>query len=663
MSFEDRKWITDWHGIMGINHICPHLSLYSMKGERKRDYPPTLSPQQPWWKYNKTMEDYIGRICYINTLGQQQADILVMSPLESTYIEMDVINPRPDRSRDGRYNRFLRDLMGQHVDFDIGDEQILKDIAVVRENRLVVGEMKYKAIILPYMLTIRSSTIELIKEMKKMGMNIYMVGDIPTFIDGERDQNRIEKILQSAIALDPKDVLGDLEEDLDKSLTISGRNLNVLWKNRRIVDIETIYQLSNTSRLETLSCSMLVQGDPVTLWDPASGVSITLDSKSQLTFAPTQTWIISMYENSSVEIISEREENTRKAQEIILPNSWKGKRIDENSLTLDFASYSKGQNGDYSNPEPIIGIHSRLTKNQYNGLLTLKFGFKVKDIPQNCSLVLEQPEMYQGVQVNGKKIEFVGNKSYRDHTFKMQTINGTLKEGENTITLVLDYVAPVLDSFDPYERYGTEIESIYLVGDFGISFDKSVPTDDFVTEKNGRRKFKQQDIYRVNDFWITTEQNEFEGRLTTEGYPFYNGDFELTQNVTIDKIEEGKKYFLVFDEIETTVLSAFVNGKAIDPIAWNPWKIDITNAIITGENRISLKLTNSLRNLLGPHHHVGGELIGVGPGSFTGITFWTSRLEGENDWYDRRITGNAALWVDDYFLIPFGVEDVKILVE
>ena len=43
MNFEDRAWIASWHTLNGINHLCPHLALYSMKGTRKRDYPPTLS--------------------------------------------------------------------------------------------------------------------------------------------------------------------------------------------------------------------------------------------------------------------------------------------------------------------------------------------------------------------------------------------------------------------------------------------------------------------------------------------------------------------------------------------------------------------------------------------------------------------------------------------
>ncbi|MCK5326955.1 MAG: glycoside hydrolase, partial [Candidatus Latescibacteria bacterium] len=39
-SFEGQKWIADWHFVNAINTVNPHLSLYTMRGARKRDYPP-----------------------------------------------------------------------------------------------------------------------------------------------------------------------------------------------------------------------------------------------------------------------------------------------------------------------------------------------------------------------------------------------------------------------------------------------------------------------------------------------------------------------------------------------------------------------------------------------------------------------------------------------
>jgi hypothetical protein len=81
-----------------------------------------------------------------------------------------------------------------------------------------------------------------------------------------------------------------------------------------------------------------------------------------------------------------------------------------------------------------------------------------------------------------------------------------------------------------------------------------------------------------------------------------------------------------------------------------------------GENTIQIILINSLRNLLGPHHHVWGELTAVGPVSFTGNKGWPG-IGGDNDWYDLRLKGKPELWRDDYYLIPFGLLKPPVISE
>src|ERR1043166_6490065 len=80
MSFEDRKWIGDWHLVLGINFVCHHLCLYSMKGCLKRDFPPNLYYQQPWWPENRIVDDYLARLCYALSQGQPRIDILLLHP-------------------------------------------------------------------------------------------------------------------------------------------------------------------------------------------------------------------------------------------------------------------------------------------------------------------------------------------------------------------------------------------------------------------------------------------------------------------------------------------------------------------------------------------------------------------------------------------------------
>ena len=150
MNFEDRMWLGGWHAILGVNHFCPHLTLYSMKGARKRDYPPTFSYQQPYWPYNKKIEDFLARISYATVIGKYDPQILVISPLESEYIK---------GANDGEFtsgiNAVLDILQANHYDYDIGDEQILADTAVIIKNKLQIGAMNYRHVILPDMISIR----------------------------------------------------------------------------------------------------------------------------------------------------------------------------------------------------------------------------------------------------------------------------------------------------------------------------------------------------------------------------------------------------------------------------------------------------------------------------------------------------------------------------
>ena len=179
MNFEDRKWLLDWHTLNGINFIVPHLSLYSMKGERKRDYPPNFSPAQPYWAYNKLFEDYTGRMCYVNTLGKYATDIVIIHPLESEYLGIR-------NNCYQQYDQCLNMLQNDHRNYDLGDEQIIADIAKVKDQKFIIGQMSYKVVVLPNMLVIRRTTLNLLKQFKASGGVILVYGKYPDYVNGEQ---------------------------------------------------------------------------------------------------------------------------------------------------------------------------------------------------------------------------------------------------------------------------------------------------------------------------------------------------------------------------------------------------------------------------------------------------------------------------------------------
>jgi hypothetical protein len=664
MNFEDRRWIADWHAVLGVNHFVPHLSLYSMKGARKRDYPPTLSPQQPYWQYNKLIEDAMARVCYLTVCGRYAPEFLVIHPLESAYIEYQgrMETAAPVLARSERYYQVLETLQSAHRDYDLGDEYLLTQIAEVKGGMLEVGQMAYPAVILPAMLTLRRSTLRYLEELVTAGGKVLAVGEYPAFFDGEVDeaaQLRLRRI--APLVEDVAGLASALTEALPPAVIVSGLGSEHVWTHRRLEGDGAILQLTNISRLEAAEVQVRLASNPTpcVVWDPADGKCYTVEAQVgepfTLRLEPAQSLMVTSGSPSRQAVLAGAYQlPPRKQPCLTLNGPWQGCRLDPNALTLDFARYSIDGGATFSGCEPVIGIHARLTRQHYRGPLQLEFAVEIGDLPRSCWLVVEQPELYN-MSINGQSLEFHDAGFYRDTTFRKTEMTSLLRLGSNTILLSTNYLAPVSDSFAAVERYGTEIESIYLVGDFAVEGHASAEPPP-AGEKNQTGDFVVRPIRRFASFRLVKEKIAFDGDLALQGYPFYAGAFELACNFDLPEscAAEGAAW-LKFPDVEAVVVAAELNGVALLPATWSPWEIDLAGALRSGKNQLKLVLVNSLRNLLGPHHHFGGELAGVGPDSFTGRTTWTGPGTGEPDWYDVRLSGPTGIWRDDYHCIPFGL--------
>lgn len=668
MNFEDRKWIADWHAVLGINHVCPHLSLYSMKGCRKRDFPPTISPQQPYWPYNGAVEDYMARVCYATTVGSYAPELLVVHPLESDFLEPAAPNSWSS-DRGEKYYHVLDVLQAAHRDYDLGDEQILADVGDVVDQVLRVGKMEYRAAVLPYMATIRRTTLQLLERLAAAGGRILAVGELPTLVDAREDADALARLARIAQVVPVERLAVDLAEQVPPAVRVEGKAAEHVWIQRRVAEGGQLVLLTNTSRLEVADVTVHLPGDvsrPV-LWDPASGRSFSLRGRAgggfQLHLHEAQTLIVTtgrLSRQAKNEGTYQRLGRGKTLAEIA--GAWDGKRLDPNAITLDFARCSTDGGQTFGEPEPVLGIHERFTRDRWSGPLALAFEVQIDQVPARCALVLEQPGMYRGINVNGQPVSFTDTAFYRDHAFRRQDVTGLLRTGTNTIELRVDYVHPVPDSLNARERYGTEIESIYLVGEFGVQAERS-PEPPAPTQRNQQGALPQRPVHRFRRFRIGGEATRFEGDLSPQGYPFYAGRFELTQAFEMPEPDSGKRYFLTFPAIEAVVVVATLNGQELPPVAWSPWEVEITGALRAGRNELTLTVVNSMRNLLGPHHHRDGELTSVGPESFGGRSTWTGGGPGDAEWYDLRRTGQTKIWRDDYHHIPLGLlEPPRIVV-
>jgi len=664
MTFEDRMWITAWHTLMGINFMCPHLSLYSMKGERKRDYPPTISPHQPYWRYNRLFEDYSARLCLFATAGRTVPEVCVLNPIESDFIEL--ASGRAD-ARDRALLALMGSLLRTHRNFDLGDEQIIADVGRVEANRFVVGAMAYRAVVLPPLLTIRPSTLELLERFAAAGGPVLVAGSWPELVEGAPQPEALARLRKVATLVTSDDWTAVLNTSIPPAFTVEGDQADQVWTHLRADGKSHRIQLSNTSRLDTRSLALRVSGaTAAALWNPVDGRRLRLrpgaDGAFALTFAPAQTWIVSYgSDDDATGGNGDYAVPAPRHAVATLGGTWRGRRVDPNALLLDFARYSKDGGASWSEPEPVLGIYERFKHSvPFSGELRLKFTATVEALPATCRLVVEQPEMYRTITVNGKPVSFTNSGEYICFSFRTADVRGLLRVGSNEIEMALDFVRPLPTSAVASVRSGTEIENIYLVGDFGV---KAVMADQPLktTYRNQKGDLGQKPIHSFKQFALVREGDAFSGDLVTQGYPFYAGEFVLECAFDLAAVEAGRTHRLRFPGFEAVVIHTEVNGRACPPLVASPWETDVTAALQPGRNTVRVRLTNSLRNLLGPHHHKGGEMTSVGPATYLCNGDWPNAEKGEADWYDARLAGRAKLWRDDYFLIPFGLLQAPVL--
>ena len=667
MTFEDRMWITSWHTLMGVNFMCPHLSLYSMKGERKRDYPPTISPQQPYWRYNRLFENYSARLAYFATIGQTEPEVCVLSPIESDYIEN---GSNGAGKRDSAYEGLLNALMRTHRNFDIGDEQIISEVGSVANGRFAIGRMAYRMVVVPKMLTIRASTLTLLKRFAEQGGTVFVVEEYPSLVDGAENSADLPPLKQFAPLVKADDLTAALNAKARPFFTLNGDKREEVWTHLRRVSNGHTLQLSNTSRFENRIVALRFDDRdvPVALLNPVNGQCLRLkpeaDGAYAIAFAPAQTWVLCMGAVAKGVPFDRDYQLPGERKELVKLNGlWNGKRVDPNALTLDTARFSKDGGVTWSEPEPVLAFYDRCAqKMPYDGELKMKFEPQITDVPTLCKLVVEQPEMYTSITVNNKPVDFAGSGFYRDIVFRTQDINGLLKPGRNEIILTLNFVAGIPASLNARKRYGTEIESVYLIGDFAVRAEQAdQPLAD--TYRNQEGLLQKKPIHSFKRFTVTKETASFTGDLVPQGYPFYAGEFLLEGSFDVPALQPGKKVMLSFPSFEAVIINVTVNGMPCPPLFASPWETDVTAALKSGKNTVRVSLTNSLRNQMGPHHHKGGELTGVGPASFRCNNGWPNKEPGERDWYDARIGGHAKVWRDDYYMIPFGLLQAPVLMQ
>ncbi len=182
LSLQDQKWIGDWQYALGVNYRCQHLSLYSVRGERKRDYPPSHMPHQPWWPQYRQIEDHFARLSLALSLGEPLREVAVIHPIRSAWAALSL----PHNGKKGRewpvevkLQDLLNTLLYSQIDLDFVDEMLLEQYGGVKKGRLFVNKAGYRIVIVPEMTHMAPATAEALLAAARQGVVIFSLAAKP----------------------------------------------------------------------------------------------------------------------------------------------------------------------------------------------------------------------------------------------------------------------------------------------------------------------------------------------------------------------------------------------------------------------------------------------------------------------------------------------------
>ena len=179
ISFAEMKGIYEWQMVHGINHLCQHLEGYSIRGIRKRDYPPAMFYQQPWWEDYGDFLTPLSRMGMLLSQGKKEVHVLLLHPQTTAWSLFDCGENKGIEELNDAFLEQIRELERKHVVFHLGDETMIQRHGFVDGKEFCVGEQRYTTVVASCGARCLPTTEKLLKEFQDNGGVLCSVQEIP----------------------------------------------------------------------------------------------------------------------------------------------------------------------------------------------------------------------------------------------------------------------------------------------------------------------------------------------------------------------------------------------------------------------------------------------------------------------------------------------------
>jgi hypothetical protein len=614
LTFTDMKRNGDWEYALGVNLMNQHLTYFTLAGARKYDYPPSFDYHEPWWNDYKYINDHYARLSLALSSGRQQNDILVLEPSTSCWLYDSYVKQNPRTGEIGQtFQSFITKLEKSQVEYDLGSEDILKNMGSISGGKLEVGKASYSRVVIPPLTeNLNMPTLALLEKFVAAGGKLIAFSE-PALIDGAPSEKLKEFFSKNSGKITMvNELTADVTARLFASGNISFENVmgGTLYHHRRILSDGQLVFMVNSSTAEPLSGSFKTSGTSAVEMNTLTGEIYGYQSSRSgnkiscsFTLPPAGSLLLFIPKSGNKDLpIPAQPKNMSPVQ----PGSAMAvARNEDNALTIDFCDLELGNEtfkdlNNFYAADRVYKHYGFMNGNPWNTSVQFRrnivsrdtfgvnTGFKViyhftingKFDFASMKAVVERPGLWT-VSVNETEVSPEAGKWWLDRSMKVFSIGKLVRIGENTISLK---VSPM--------KVHAEIEPVYILGDFSV-----VPAARGYTIGPPAPSFKP-------------------GSWKDQGLPFYSWGVTYSREYNIEK--PGGTYEVSLGNWKGTVAEVSVNGQPATVIAFPPYKTDVSKLIRPGMNKIEVKVIGSLRNLLGPHHNKP-EPGFVSPGSWRGV--------------------------------------------
>jgi hypothetical protein len=286
----DVKAEADLHFLQGINQLIGHGWPYTADSAA---YPGwrfyaagVFNDKNPWWIVMPDLSRYLQRVSFLLRQGRPVNDVALYLPIDDAWAHFvpGKVGSMIDALAQRVGPEVIPAILDAGFNLDFIDDGVLTDGARVDQGQLVIGQNRYRAIVVPGVERIPAATLRAFESFAKQGVRVVATrrtpglapGLLATAADHAELITTVSRLFRGA---SPAGVLVERETDLaaalvsriqpDVAVSAGASDMGVVHRRSEAADLYFVANTSNTRR--SIDATFRLGASHAQQWNPMTG--------------------------------------------------------------------------------------------------------------------------------------------------------------------------------------------------------------------------------------------------------------------------------------------------------------------------------------------------------------------------------------------------------